>query len=414
MADYFLSVEDRRALAEVVGHSYDLQLGPAARLQFLTKAGLSRFAPTIDLAAPPNVLAGVLIDRMEPFGLLPERPTYHALGSLITAVMADPGTPRDDVVFLASMVVKYALVTDQDYLFQLRQTYGLDVTAVREVDPDTAPPQQDPNPAPEPTFTAEPADPEALEIVINSEDNFLDIDLLAGAIYTAQAVGRVEMPAGRALGTGFLIGPDLLLTNQHVLKAKSQLASAVVRFDYQSNADGIITSKGRVFKFMPDTYESSESTVLDYALVRLDGEPLKDRQLLPGEEDLPYLELLKRGRHRGYLLLSPSQIVEGERLNIIQHPNGNPQKAVLTQNYVIADMAEDRVHYLADTMPGSSGSPMLNRHWEVVGIHHAGGPHPPTKMSDSLQKALKGHFKFNEGIPMRAIIPKIERYLPRA
>ena len=414
MADYFLSVEDRQALAVVVGGAYDLQLGPAARLQFLTKAGLSRFAPTIDLAAPPNVLAGVLIGQLEPFGLLPERPTYHALGSLIAGVMADPGTPRDDMTFMASMLVKYALVTDQDYLNQLRQTYNLDVTAVREIDPDTAPPPQDSDPAQEPTFDAEPANSEALEIVVNTEDNFLDIDLLAGAIYTAQAVGRVEMPMGRALGTGFLVGPDLLLTNQHVLKAKSQLGSAVVRFDYQSDADGVVISKGRVFKFLPDTYESSESTELDYALVRLEGEPLADRQLLPGEEDLSYLELLRRGRHRGYLLLSPSQIVEGERLNIIQHPNGNPQKVVLTQNYVIADMAEDRVHYLADTMPGSSGSPMLNRHWEVVGLHHAGGPHPPKKMSDSLQKALKGHFKFNEGIPMRAIIPKIERYLPRS
>ncbi len=413
MADLFLTVEDRQKLAVVVGNAYDLQLGPAARLQFLTKAGLSRFAPTIDLAASPNVLAGVLINRLEPFGLLPERPTYHALGSLAAAVMADPGTPRDDMVFLASMLVKYELVTDQDYLAQLRDTYDLDVVSVRQADPASVPPPRDPDPAPEPDFTAEPADAEALEIIVNTEDNFLDIDLLAGAIYTAQAVGRVEMPAGRALGTGFLVGPDLLLTNQHVLKSKSQLNSAVVRFDYHADADGVVVSKGRVFEFMPDLYESSVSTDLDYALVRLKGAPLADRQLQPGEEDLSYLELLRRGRHRGYLLLAPSQIVEGERLNIIQHPNGDPQKVVLTQNYVIADMAEDRVHYLADTMPGSSGSPMLNRHWEVIGLHHAGGPHPPQKMSASLQKALKGHYKFNEGIPMRAIIPRIERYLPR-
>ncbi|MEZ4518685.1 MAG: trypsin-like peptidase domain-containing protein [Chloroflexota bacterium] len=266
----------------------------------------------------------------------------------------------------------------------------------------------------EPAFDVELANPDALEIIVNTEDNFLDIDLLAGAIYTAQAVGRVEMPQGRALGTGFLVGPDLLLTNQHVLKAKSQLNSAVIRFDYRADADGIVTDKGRVFEFMPDLYESSASTELDYALVRVKGEPLADWKLQPGEEDLPYLEMLRRGRHRGYLLLTPSLIVEGERLNIIQHPNGDPQKVVLTQNYAIADMATDRVHYLADTMPGSSGSPILNRHWEVVGIHHSGGPHPPQKMSDSLQKALRGHYKFNEGIPMQAIIPKIGRYLPQA
>jgi hypothetical protein len=414
MADRFLSVEDRQTLAGVIGRAYDLQLGPAARLQFLTKAGLSRFAPTIDLAAPPNVLAGVLIDRLEPFGLLPERPTYHALGSLIGAVMADPGTPRDQLVTLATMLVKYELVTDRDYLAELRAAYGLDVAPARTADPDSVPPPRDPDPAAEPAFDVEPADAAALEIIVNTEDNFLDIDLLAGAIYTAQAVGRVEMPQGRALGTGFLVGPDLLLTNQHVLKSKSNLASAVVRFDYHADPDGVVISKGRVFEFVrDDLYESSISTELDYALVRIKGEPLAERQLLPGEEDLSYLELLRRGRHRGYLLLAPHLIVEGERLNIIQHPNGDPQKVVLTQNYVIADMAEDRVHYLADTMPGSSGSPILNRHWEVVALHHAGGPHPPQKMSASLEKALKGHYKFNEGIPMRAIIPQIERYLPR-
>jgi V8-like Glu-specific endopeptidase len=30
------------------------------------------------------------------------------------------------------------------------------------------------------------------------------------------AVCRVEKPEGRALGTAFLVGPDLVLTNHHV------------------------------------------------------------------------------------------------------------------------------------------------------------------------------------------------------
>ncbi len=113
MADRFLTVEDRQKIATTVAGVYDLQLGPAARLQFLTRAGLSRFAPTIDMAASPNVLAGVLVDRLEPFGMLPERPSYHALGSLLTSVMDDPGLPTSDARFLAEMVVKYGLVTDR-------------------------------------------------------------------------------------------------------------------------------------------------------------------------------------------------------------------------------------------------------------------------------------------------------------
>lgn len=88
--------------------------------------------------------------------------------------------------------------------------------------------------------------------------------------------------------------------------------------------------------------------------MKVKGEPLAERKMQPDDVGLDYLELLRRGRHRGYLLVSPSLIVEHERVNIIQHPNGNPQKAVLTQNYVLSTMSADRVHYLADTMPGSS------------------------------------------------------------
>jgi V8-like Glu-specific endopeptidase len=32
-----------------------------------------------------------------------------------------------------------------------------------------------------------------------------------------------------------------------------------------------------------------------------------------------------------------------------------------------------RVHYLTDTLKGSSGSPVFNSNWEVVALHHRGG-----------------------------------------
>jgi hypothetical protein len=56
---------------------------------------------------------------------------------------------------------------------------------------------------------------------------------------------------------------------------------------------------------------------------------------------------------------------------------------------------------------------VLNRYWEVIALHHSGGAHPPQKASNNLQKVLKGLYKFNEGIPIRAIMPKIERHLPQ-
>ena len=415
MAEGFLTLTDRQQLARVLANVYDLKMGPAARAAFLDTAGLGRFVPAVNLAAEaPRTLAQELVTRLEPFGMLPavpSQPHYHALGALVDYVRQMADTNAGDARFLAEMMVKYQLIADTAYLERLKTDYQLDVAAVRQADPSLSPPSDPPAPAAEPDFDPVVGDQAELELIVNSEDNFIDIDTLAGAIYTAQAVGRIELPRGRALGTGFLVGPDLMLTNFHVFKDKSMLASAVVRFDYHANADGVVT-QGRVYDFQPDFYISSPDTQLDFALVKLKGEPLADRKLQEGDEGLGYLELLRRGRHRGYLLLAPRQLVEHERVNIIQHPNGNPQKVVLTQNYILADMSADRVHYLADTQPGSSGSPVLNRYWEVVALHHSGGAHPPQKASNNLQQVLKGLYKFNEGIPIRAILPKIERYLP--
>jgi len=416
MADQFLTLTDRQQLARTLAEVYDLQMGPAARAGFLRAAGLGRFVPTVNLAAEaPRTLANELVTRLEPFGVLttsPSEPQYHALGALIDYVRQMNDTPPPDAQFLAATMVKYQLIADPEYLARLTVDYHLDVQPVRQSDATLAPPTAAPAPAEEPTFVPVVGDQEALEQIVNSEDNFLDVDMLAGAIYSAQAVGRIERPSGRALGTGFLIGPDLLLTNYHVFRSKDVLASAVIRFDYQATADGA-TTPGRVFEFQPDFYVGSPDTELDFALVKIKGEPLAERKLGPDDEGLGYLELLRRGKHRGYLLLAPRAIVERERVNIIQHPNGNPQKVVLTQNYVLADMMPTRVHYLADTLPGSSGSPVLSRNWEVIALHHSGGAHPPIQASGSLQKLLKGVYKFNECIPIRAILPTIERYLPK-
>ena len=36
-------------------------------------------------------------------------------------------------------------------------------------------------------------------------------------------------------------------------------------------------------------------------------------------------------------------------------------------------MFDDLVQYSTDTEPGSSGSPVFNQDWEIVGLHHRGG-----------------------------------------
>jgi endonuclease I len=66
-------------------------------------------------------------------------------------------------------------------------------------------------------------------------------------------------------------------------------------------------------------------------------------------------------------------VLLGEYVSIIQHPNGEPKQLALRENQLI-DLLPDFLHYRTDTAPGSSGSPIFNDQWEIVGLHHSGVP----------------------------------------
>ena len=73
------------------------------------------------------------------------------------------------------------------------------------------------------------------------------------------------------------------------------------------------------------------------------------------------------------LIEAEGKVILHELVNIVQHPNGEPKQLAARQNRLV-DLVEDFLHYETDTAPGSSGSPVFNDQWEVVGLHHAGVP----------------------------------------
>ncbi|BAY95942.1 MULTISPECIES: trypsin-like peptidase domain-containing protein [unclassified Tolypothrix] len=267
---------------------------------------------------------------------------------------------------------------------------------------------------PEPEFTAKVDDEQILEAIINSTDNFLDIYMLLSAFYCAQAVARIEIPEGSPKGTGFLIGPDLLLTNQHVLKEQSYLEDAVARFGYMASVSNITPLTGKVIPIRQDFYFASPAKELDYALVRLQDKPIETT--VDDLREKSIADLGSIGKHMGYLLLQPKQVIEYSRVNIIQHPKGGPLKVVMTQNYVV-HTTDSRVQYVADTEDGSSGAPVFDHNWRVVALHHSGNPYPSDPLSSVIKKVVKGRFRVNEGIPIGAILKDfkskgIDHYLP--
>jgi V8-like Glu-specific endopeptidase len=393
----FLQIGERNQLVRVLSGVDDFAFAPS-RKTALGLANLDRFAAKLGLDASTKQFVGQLVLMLEKYGPLDDQPGVHALGALLGTVIDTDDVPFDDRKFLAQIAVKYTLSSDPAYLEQLREKYHINDQPVRLP---LAVKAQMPAPsklaaAREPDFAIGVADQKGLETIINSEDNFLDLTLLSGALTCARAVCMVEAPEGTPIGTGFLVGPDLVLTNQHVLPSEKMLESVVTRFDY-ARQPNCPSSEGRVFAVQPDFYQSSPDDRLDYALVRLVEAPLDS--------------LAKAGAHRGYLMLSARGVVDRERVNIIQHPGGRPMQVVLTQNYVVS-ISDHRLQYVADTMEGSSGSPVFDRNWRVVAIHHSGKPYPPEGAFDSAKKMMAGKWRVNEGIPLKPILEEISRYLP--
>lgn len=177
-----------------------------------------------------------------------------------------------------------------------------------------------------------------------------------------RCVGRVEYQSnGRweGVGTGFLVGADLLMTNRHVLRDLStQPRPWRICFDYAFDAQGL-PQGGRPCEFVdePPVHESPIEK-LDFAVLRLAERVSDDAIDVAGS---------KRG------VLRPKGVVLGEKqpLFILQHPNAERLKVgvgIVTQ----VGGVPPRVRYTANTLPGSSGSPCFDLSWELVAIHHAG------------------------------------------
>ena len=201
---------------------------------------------------------------------------------------------------------------------------------------------------------------------------------------------RILMPM--AYGTGFLVGRNYLLTNHHVLPSAKEAEEFLAQFGYQKDLFGRTT--------LPVEYELDSSffvtsAKLDYTLVKLHPlpQPLGDAGdnfgYLRMSEDpktiAPPLtveeaeklgivaqlspEVQKRLYQKSILQNQPSGL-PGEPVNIIQHPKGQPKQIVLSSNRML-EITDTYLRYEADANFSSSGSPVFNQQWQLVGLHHA-------------------------------------------
>ncbi|MFN5557818.1 MAG: DNA/RNA non-specific endonuclease [Chryseotalea sp.] len=162
-------------------------------------------------------------------------------------------------------------------------------------------------------------------------------------------------------GTGFLVAPNILITNHHVFPTKDYADGCVANFLHEKDSDNRILN-GLTFKLRPDIFFYSFED-LDYALVYVQEESITDNKELKEFGFLP-------------LIATRGKIIEGSPINIIQHPLGGHKKYAYEQN-VITNINDEVgiIEYTTDTQVASSGSPCLNDAWEVAALHYTGVPY---------------------------------------
>jgi hypothetical protein len=200
-------------------------------------------------------------------------------------------------------------------------------------------------------------------------------DLLSAFSLAARRLCLIR--AGGKQGTGFLIGPQTVLTNWHVMselidpgKGKAFDGSAgqiSVSFETLTDNQGRTcpVAADWLVGFSPLARQASDpapqafspdGTFLDYCAIRLLGAP---------------------GRVRGWYDLSQTGALnhQTDAFFVFQHPAGVAQRAGVARDTVLDDN-KDFLRHQVWTASGSSGGLCLNHKLRPIALHHAAVSHP--------------------------------------
>lgn len=201
---------------------------------------------------------------------------------------------------------------------------------------------------------------EELELFLPRQFSFeADVGALQKGLELSKAVCKITFSdrSPEASGTGVLVGPDLVLTNYHVLSREAgadlhaRARTAQFAFGYVSASVGTAPPDLRTAAIADPVVAASPINEFDYALMRLSSKA--DFKVKP------------------VALNATAQLLPRSPLNILQHPAGEALKVSLSNNGVVkTDEARGLVLYVNPTKGGSSGSPCFDEAWQLVALHH--------------------------------------------
>lgn len=185
----------------------------------------------------------------------------------------------------------------------------------------------------------------------------LTLDWYLKGLSRCENIARIGKDPTRGIGTGFLIkgeklhanwkGKAVLVTNAHVIsddstdQATSHL-EAVAYFERRGGTQSRFT----------EILWHSKKTELDITVLALEED-------LIISSDYPIA--------RSMPMNSPES-----RIYVIGHPGGGTLAFSLQDNELVS-YDDSHLWYRTPTEGGSSGSPIFNSQWELIGVHHKGG-----------------------------------------
>lgn len=201
----------------------------------------------------------------------------------------------------------------------------------------------------------------ALERVIGKNDSLYSNYFLLG-VASMRAIGRIyvdkKSERKRYYATGFLISPNLCLTNYHVFQTEADARDSTLQMEYERDARGN-TVNAVSFRFREKEFFYANKE-LDYAIVAV--------ETLAADEQTPL-------SNYGWLYLDAERGKGeiGDCLTIIHHPAGDYKQISIRENELVK-LLPNHLWYETDTAQGSSGAPVFNDQWQVIALHHSGVP----------------------------------------
>jgi endonuclease G len=199
--------------------------------------------------------------------------------------------------------------------------------------------------------------------------DFQEVVALEKARIAAHAVGRV-VAGKQGIGTCFMISPELLITNHHVIEDAAHAATCEVEFNFEVDTRGSSRPVTR-FALAPEKFcETDERTHMDFTVVALGSR-------LSGTRTVANLGFCR-------ITADANKHALGDFVNIIQHPGGEHKQVVMRENLLV-HRGRNVLLYNADTNGGSSGSPVFNDEWQVVALHHFAGASSTIRLENGVE-----------------------------